>query len=275
MGVSKIALDAPVDIIVETERHIVAGSYRYDGARSGKIQYLDKRTKEIVHEHATTGTLCACVHNGLVYCANAHSISILREDGIAKEIRTEAINTYIDCGTHVAVADTGGRVSLFSHDLELVRSLGISGDTVWVAKEIRDRLYIGTEEGLAYEYSFGTDQLVQIGARRTGILDFIEIGGRLCVSSYDGNVELYEFGTLRRCGVFQNVGSLWKMVCHGTKIHCSCVYDGYRVFDTDFNLLATVPTDSICYALCIAGGEVLWSSFYDNCIFYRGLDDTN
>lgn len=272
MAVSKAGLGVPVDTVVETRQHIVAGSYVYDSGRSGKVQYLNKETKEVEHEHATGGTLCMCVREELVYCANASSISVFCEKGPVMKIQTEAINTYIDCGAHVVVADTAGKVRLFNYDLECVRDVEVSKDTVWVAKEIGDRIYIGTEEGLAYEYSFASDRLVQIGARRTGILDFIEVGGRLCISSYDGNVEVYEFGTLERHRMFRNVGSLWKMHCSGRRIHCSCMYDGYRVFDTDFGLLDSIPTRSICYALCVTRDEVLWSSFYDNCIFCKRLE---
>ncbi|KAI5170011.1 hypothetical protein PAEPH01_1172, partial [Pancytospora epiphaga] len=130
-------------------------------------------------------------------------------------------------------------------------------------------LYIGSEEGLAYEYDYEKESLIQIGERRLGILDFIEINGLLHISSYDDTVKAFDKRTGRFSREFKETGSLWKMVCQGQTVHAASMYDGYRVFDSNFNLLDKTNTNSICYGLCVTEEEVLWSSFYDNSIFWR------
>lgn len=271
MNPTKIATGQPIDAIVEYKSWLVVGSYVYDGNRSGKIQFIDQATKQIVREYSTPGTLCLFAKDAYIYAANTTGIAMYDENGLVKEVTTEHINTYIDCQSRVIASDTGGRIHFYSLDLEEIKSIKVSNDTIWVAKEIAGRVYIGTEEGYAYEYSFPDGKVRQIGDRRSGILDFMEISGWVYISSYDGNVEAFEVGIPERRRKIEGTTSLWKMVRKGPAIHCSCMYDGYRKLDLEFNLIESVPTESICYGMCVAGDTAYWSSFYENCIYHKEI----
>lgn len=262
----------PVDCIIETARHYVLGSYKYDGLRSGKLQYLNKETKEVEIEHSTSGTFHICLHGDLIYCANANDISVYGDNGLVAKIGTPSLNTYIDCSTYVAVSDTTGTVTLYDYELNAIKSTKVSNDTAWVVKEINGMHYVGTEEGWAYRYDTRSCGLVRIGSRRLGILDFIVVDGMLYISSYDDNVEVYDENTLEYQTVYRKTGSLWKMILAGEQIYAACMYDGCKIFDKKFNLNTCIPTGSICYGLWVNGVEFIWSSFYENAIFYKNLN---
>ena len=101
-----------------------------------------------------------------------------------------------------------------------------------------------------------------------GILDFIETDNKLIVSSYDGNLEIFEFETFLPIKEIKKIGSCWKMVSKGQKIFCACMYDGLKVLDLGFNILEVIPTKTICYGLCLAFDRVYWSCFYSKLILY-------
>lgn len=355
MNKIKVDCEQPVDIILETDEHIVLGCYKYGEERTGKIMFLNKDTKYLEYEYTTSGTLCIATNSrysntdtkysnlnsadinnniedvlneaisniGTLYCANSTSISIYSKHGCLKEVKTDYLNTYIYCGTYVYVSNTNGEVVIYDYKLNHIRTVKVSKDTVWVVKEIditkninsaklnneinytniltkitegnistvlnaqslnainkgnenfsleQVYLLIGDEEGWAHRYNIYTEEIVKIGKRREGIIDFLCIGDYVYISSYGGNVEIYNKYNLELQNLFNGVGSLWKMIIIDNLIYCASMYDGLNIFNKEFDIIDKIETQSICYGLCIikktSGVEIYWSSFYENCIYY-------
>lgn len=273
-----IGLGMPVDTLVDTETHVIAGCYHYDhGQRTGKIVFINKESLSITAEIETAGTLSLAIAHGLLYAANSDGLTVYDRGTLVRELRTDFINTHVTYGTRLIVTDTGGWMSLYDADLQLVERVRISSDALWAAREIAGRIFIGSEEGWAYVYDT-TDHTadrsaVRFGSRRSGILDFLLLDDRLLVSSYDGNLECFDLDSLEYRERIEGVGALWKIIREGDAIYAACVYDGVRIFDPDFRLLKHIPTESICYALLLDGPRIFWSSFYENCLFCANIGE--
>lgn len=263
-----------IDSIVETSKHMVIASYDYEkDQRKGNIFFLDKNTKESVKTYDTTGTLHIFSKYDMIYCANNQNITIYDENILLKRIETESMNTYIYCGTFIYVTDISGCISIFDYSLNILNKIKISDDTLWVVKEFEDRIFVGSEDGCAFVIDIKTYDLKPIGTKRSGIIDFLKIDNNILISSYDDNVEIYDFKNQSHIKKIENVGSCWKMIYSDNLIFAACMYDGLKIFNREFKLVKSIKTDTICYGLCISKSEVYWSCFYGKSIFWCDLFD--
>lgn len=263
----------PVDCIVDAGNAVVLCSYKYDsGIREGRLQFVDKESMSLLVEIPTSGTLHAFCQNGRLYCADSRAITAVQGQEIVASLETKSLNTYVSGGDHVYAASTSGEIMILSSDLELVDSIQVSCEPIWVVKQFGDCLYFGDESGCCYRYNLACRSHVQIGKRRLGILDIFFDNGLIHVSSYDGNLEMYCLRTLELREI-KHTGPLWRIEKAGCVFVCACMYEGMKVLDRDFKLLAARKTGSICYGLCIVSQRVLWSSFYDCTVLWAPLDE--
>lgn len=260
-----------VDSIVVTNNNIVLGSYDHEnGKREGRILFLDKNTKDIVYEHSTSGTLSLFARENTIFAANASDVAIYKDNVLVKKIETESLNTSIFVSDFIYVTDISGNLSIYDENLNLIKLIKISTEPLWIVKEIEKHIFVGSEDGMAYCY-FGENVKI-IGKKRLGILDFVKINKHLYISSYDDCIEVYEFSTFEFIKRIDKIGSAWKIIHKNSLLYCSCIYDGVKIFDCDFNLIKSFPTKTICYGICLSEKELIWASFYEQCLFWNDID---
>ncbi|KAI5148682.1 hypothetical protein ENBRE01_0474 [Enteropsectra breve] len=275
-AVHRLKLSENIDAIAETDEFVVIGSYNYaaDGKRTGSVQFLDKETHTVSAYFPTSGTLSIAVHDNLVYAANCGSLEVYSSKGKIKEVSTETINTYIFCGPEILLADVTGKISIFNYNFELENEIKPSDAPVWIVKEIEGVIFFGTESGSSYAYKKDKREIFNFSKDRLGILDFVKSENVLYVSSYDDAIMSYSFDTFQKLDEIKNVGSLWKIIKSGNRFYCSSIYDGLKIFDSEFKLLSSIATESICYAICLPSNNLLyWASFYDGTLMYSKLDE--
>lgn len=273
MTVFRLEAQHPVDCIVDAGEDIVLCTYNYcDGKREGSIEFINKKTKKIVSVFKTTGTLFAAYKNTQLYTANCDSVSIYDVNKIIKTVGMKAICTYVEVTQDIVViTDVAGCLTLFDLELNVIRSVKISDDSLWICKFIRGNLWIGSEEGWAYIYDLKNRTVMKFGEKRSGIINFHERDDKLYVASYDDNIEVFDINTLKFVETIKKTGSIWNIQERNNKLYCACMYDGLRVFNENWELVESFPTKSICYGLCIDEEYIYWSSFYESCVFYKRL----
>ena len=94
----------------------------------------------------------------------------------------------------------------------------------------------------------------------------------MLVSSYDENLLVYEPSSQEMLEKYQKVGNLWRIIQKDEHIISSCIYDGVRIFDLNYNLQKNIKTESICYAICLMDTKLVWAPFYSNCIEWIDFD---
>lgn len=261
-----------VDSIQENATHIVLGSYHYEeGERTGKIQLINKATKNIEKEMHTTGTLDVSVLNERIYAANGSDVSCYKDESLLKKVSTTHLNTYISTNSaileYLCISDTGGNITFYDMSLKVLGAQNLFKDAIWVNSIMDSKVYAGSEDGSLCMYDTETGQSTRILKRASGIIDIMNEDGMMYISAYDDRVEGLDLRSGKIEKVADNTGSLWRMRRSGDFIHTASMYDGYKLFDREFNMICSHKTDSICYGLLVSNNGVLWSSFYDKSIF--------
>lgn len=265
--------NSQVDSICEDSSHIILGSYAYEnGERKGAVQFLNKDSRLIELEMGTSGTLDMATSNEMLYAANSSTVELYVDLKLKKEYKTAGINTRLDISEFITVADTAGRISFYDLELNFKGDCQVSNDTVWAVNTINGRVYIGTEDGTALIYENKTNTVQKIAKRKAGIIDIMELNGLICMSSYDSAIECWDPRTGHVERSFKDVGSVWRMQRRDNQIYSACMYDGFKVFDLEFNKIKEYATNSICYGLAVRDKEVVWSSFYDKTLYFLPLE---
>ena len=135
-------LDHCIDSIINTSDHIIVGAYDYNNTRSGMVAFLDQY-HNVIKEFETSGTLNIFERNGIIYAANNKNISTYNINENLKKVDTEAMNTYIYCGSKLFVSDTSRFICIYYYDLTLQEKIKFSADSIRVVKEIKGLVFVG------------------------------------------------------------------------------------------------------------------------------------
>lgn len=269
-----IELQCPIDCIFETNKYIVACGYLHtDANRSGMVYFIDKTTYKVLDSVETTGTLHGCCCGDRIYLANVDNVSLFHENHLIKICDTGSFNTYVCVHDGVVyVSDISGNIRVLDTELNQISIIKGSSRPIWILKRYMDRLYFGDEAGFTYYYDCRTSQIQQLGKQREGIIDMIFRNNEVFISSYDGNIEVYGLETSFMTRKIENVGALWKMIEYDGRIVASSIYDGLKIFDSEFNQITQIKTETICYGVYCVNDVVLWAPFYSNIILWNKID---
>jgi len=152
---SRIRFNGAVDAIAETDSHVVVGTYKHSNCmRKGSVEFLEKESLGAEVSYLTNGTLSLSVKDNRVFCACEKELLICNHQKMMKRVKTPSMNTYVHCGSYVFVTEIFGNLKIFTYELELIETVKISNDALWVVKEHNGLLYIGGEDGYAYVCDF-------------------------------------------------------------------------------------------------------------------------
>lgn len=265
-------IELPIDCIVESKNYIVLCGYLYANVeRNGCVHFLDKNSLEIVHTVKTSGTLHAFYKDNRIYLANSEDISVLEENELIYKVMTKALNTYVYVDEYVYVSDEKGNITVYDLNLNLFKTISVTNEPIWVVKYFNSNLYFGNEKGECFKYNLETNELQQIGSKRLGIIDILVDSDNIIVTSYDDNVEIFDFNTLSMKKKIIKSGSLWKILKYNEVYFCASIYDGVKIFDSNFNLLKQIKVETICYGIWISGYKLIWADFYEKKINWTTL----
>lgn len=275
MKINSLDLDISIDYLVLTEKYLVACGYAIkDSNRFGELYFLDINTFSVVHRTNTTGTLQAFFKNGILYTANSKDVTAFKDFKEIFKFNTEnSINTCIFVENDVYVGDINGNITIYDINLNKKEVLKITTDPIWTVKLFNNNIYAGDEAGHSYFYNLVNKNIVKIDVPRLGILDIFIHDQNLYISSYDENLMVYEPDNHTFIKKFDKIGTIWKTIKNDKFIACSCIYEGVKIFDLDFNLIKHIKTDTICYGICFVGSRFVWSPFYNNRIEWIDMNN--
>lgn len=269
----RINLEKPVDFLLETDNHIVACAYQFkENERSGALYFLNKETLELVSKGETSGTLQAFYKDGILYTANASNVSAFKETKELHRYNTEALNTCIFVEDFVYIGNVNGNIIIFNRELEKLSVLHLLENPIWVLKVHCGIAYIGDEAGTVLAYNLTDKSIHVIDKRAMGIIDIFIINGTIAVASYDEDLVIHDLNTFKVVKKHLKIGTLWKIIQKGNFIFASCIYQGLKIFDLQFNLLKAVLTESICYAVCCTDRQLIWAPYYSCYIEWERFD---
>ncbi|KAM0681536.1 hypothetical protein GINT2_000049 [Glugoides intestinalis] len=266
-----INLEFPIDFILETKEGIVACGYKHvSTGRTGALYLLSKDKLEIIRMVRTSGTLQAFYKNDKIYTANVSDITVFSEK--LDIISIKQIPTFSTCifvaSDEVYVGDTNGNIYIFDDNLNIKSMLKLTKEPIWVIKCFENILYLGDESGVYIKYDLEEHIIKQQGKRKEGIIDIFLYNKILWISSYDENLIGYDEKTFEELKYIDKTGTLWRSFEKNEKIISSCIYDGVKIFDNEFNLIHHIETESICYAICSTTDKLIWAPFYSNSILW-------
>ncbi|KAL6122864.1 hypothetical protein NUSPORA_00125 [Nucleospora cyclopteri] len=276
-----LQLDQPIDTIVEFNNKIVAGSYNYDSEmqqRSGFLYIIDPIKNIVTDKIPTSGTLSLFSTKYKLYAANVKEIQIYDCNcKLISQYATKPLNTYVFVNNYIYVTNVDGELLIFDLKLQLLKTVKISKESIWIVKEIGCFIYIGTETGFLYKLNVNNiknkdeceDKLVQIGEKREGIIEIFDQNKSILISSYDDHTEVISKENSNKI----KTGSLWKILHYNGYFYCAAMYEGLKIFDNDLNMIKTIKTDSICYGILIENNYIYFSSFYENRIYYCSINN--
>lgn len=270
---NRVNLGTPIDYLIETDEHLVACGYEFRGdTRTGALYFLNKETLDVLLARETSGTLQASFNDGTLYVANAADVYAFIGFDVVARHDTPALNTCIFVDDNVYVGSTNGSISIFDKHLSKKAEVALSNDPIWAVKVLSGILYAGDEAGRVFVYDILEGAIAKVHEKRLGIIDIFRHKGCIAVSSYDEDLVLYDPDTLKAIGRCNKVGALWKTVQRGKFIVSSCIYQGLRIFDSQFRLLKTIDTETICYAVCCMDTKLVWAPYYSGYIEWIEFD---
>lgn len=262
------AYELPVDCILAIDEEIAICSYSLcNGIRKGKIQIIDPTDMMVRKEVSTSGTLDAIYSDGILYTANSQDITSYSNLKIKKQLKTEAINTYIHRDDNIYVANTNGEILVLDYELTLLNKINITKNPIWIIKKFENYLFFGDEAGFCYRYDLENNICCCFGDQRDGIIYIFFENDNVIISSYDSQIYIFNVFTLELNEIKKNVGALWRIHKYENHFYCSAIYDGLKIFDQKFNLIRSYKTESICYAIFLNLNKIFFSSFYDCKVF--------
>lgn len=271
-SINYLEIDMPIDCIIESQKFFVCCGYQYlNNERGGCLYFLDKNNFKIIDSVATTGTLHAFFKENKIFVANSRDISIFEENNLLIKYPTHSINTYVFVDDYIYVADEKGCITVFDFNLTVIKTISITKEPVWIVKSSENYLYFGNEAGECFRYSIQSDSFCRIGKKRLGIIDIVIDSDSLFISSYDDNVEVFDRHTLELKKKSAKLGSLWKILKHGNFFICSAIYEGLKIFNSEFELIKQIPVKTICYAIHLSDNRIIWADFYNKKIMWIDL----
>ncbi|ELA42754.1 uncharacterized protein VICG_00069 [Vittaforma corneae ATCC 50505] len=220
----------------------------------------------------TSGTLQAFFNDGILYTANAADVSAFIDFDVLAKHDTSVMNTCIFVGANVYIGDIGGSIAVFDKKLKKKSEIRLSNSPIWTIKVLDNTLYAGDEAGHVFVYDLLEKAVVMIDEKRLGIIDIFRYEEHVAVSSYDESLIIYDSKSLRVISRHDKIGTLWKIVQKGNFIISSCIYQGLKIFDLQFNVLETLETEAICYAVCCTDTKLIWAPYYSGCIEWVEFD---
>lgn len=270
-----VQLEMPIDYLLETDSCVVACSYEFkDDARRGGLYFLDKDNLTLLFFKETSGTLCACYNNGVLYTANAKDISAFNGFDLIAIRTTPELNTCIAIDKDLYAGNICGSIRVFDSGLNEKKEVKITTNPIWTIKARDGVLYVGDEAGSLFIYDEADGSVSRIVDRESkkGLIDIIVSDKTFAVSSYDEDLIVYSKAHHHQIIKYESVGALWKMIQWEQCVVSSSIYGGVRIFDKDYNLIKLIETETICYGICIVGKKLVWAPYYNNRIEWIDLE---
>lgn len=97
--------------------------------------------------------------------------------------------------------------------------------------------------------------------RNSGITSIYSKDGIILVGAYDG--KLIEYDKVYKQKQEHDLGNVWRIVQIEDNLGLSCMYDGVKIIDTNYNIIKTYETKSIAYAIDYNQDRLVFSDYYE------------